>query len=60
MNISDLMVGLYLISIASADVTVGDNYVELDLSWGGKFAMPYIKFHVHDCYTHINFFHVGS
>ena len=32
-NISDLMVGLYLISIASADVIVGDNYVELDLSW---------------------------
>ena len=33
MNSSDLMVGLYLISIASTDVIVGDNYIQSDQPW---------------------------
>ena len=32
-NTSDLMVGLYLISMGFADIIVGDNYVEIDLPW---------------------------
>ena len=38
-NISDLMVGLYLISIHFTDIIVGDNYVEIDLSW--RASLPY-------------------
>ena len=37
MNSSDLMVGLYLISMAFVDIIVGDNYVEINLSWRAGF-----------------------
>ena len=33
MNSSDLMVGLYLMGVALADVIVQDDYMEIDLSW---------------------------
>ena len=44
MNSSDLMIGLYLISIAFADVIAGDNYIEIDLSWRAGFPCHALGF----------------
>ena len=44
LNSSDLMVGLYLISIAFVDVIVGDNYVESDKPWRASFPCHALSF----------------
>ena len=33
-NVSDFMVGIYLLSVAITDRVIGDNYVGSDLLWG--------------------------
>ena len=36
LNISDFMIGLYLLSIAITDIVIGDNYVGSNFIWRGS------------------------
>ena len=56
-NISDFLVGLYLLSIAVTDIVVGDTYVESVME--EKYSMLCIGCYVSFGHTNVSFFHVG-
>ena len=57
-NISDFLVGLYLLSIAVTDIVVGDIYVKSVME--EKYSMLCIECYVSFGHTNISIFHVDS